>query len=140
MLMLILCSRPEFSAALTATCPHYVAMFRFFTADVNGAVEDCDSSTLVWIELRAERILVYSRAPEPGTQVTPIGVYLFSQIQSFKRIPAPAAVLNQARERFDTTFSAPDVSSSASLGNLAQLSRGPPLLVLHRVCPRRRPG
>ncbi len=68
---------------------------------------------------------MYSRVPEPGTQVTPIAVYPISRMRSFKRIPAPAMHLNAKRDdrsRSDASSAShsvramapgPDVSNSA---------------------------
>jgi len=97
------CSRPEFDLALKDTCPHIIGNFRFFAANSHGAIEDIEGGTPVWIELRAQRILVYSRMPELGANVTPMSVYPVSQMRSFKRIPAPASlVATQRGDRADS--------------------------------------
>lgn len=61
----------------------------------------------MYVELRAQRILVYSRMPEAGLQVSPIAVYPISRMRSFKRIPAPTVHLNTRRDdrsRIDASF------------------------------------
>jgi hypothetical protein len=94
-------SRPEFGAALKATCPHELNKFRVFAADANGVFEEGElmKQNEQWIELRAQRILVFSRAPEHGTQVTPIDVHLIPKMRSFKRVPAPVVPSNLRRDR-----------------------------------------
>ena len=82
---------------------------------MNGAVEDGESTqTIVWIELRAQRILLYSRIPEAGMQVSPIAVHPISRMRSFKRVPAPALQLSTKRDDRPRSESASQVRAKAS--------------------------
>ena len=75
----------------------------------------------MWIELRAQRILVYSRMPELGMSVAPMHVYPLSKMRSFKRTNAPAALVAQQRgDRSDST----GVGNASSRSNF-RLSIGP---------------
>ena len=90
--------------ALKGTCPRLIGNFRYFTANIHGAIEDSEGGNLVWIELRAQRILVYSRMPELGMSVAPMHVYPLPKMRSFKRTNAPAALVAQQRgDRADST-------------------------------------
>ena len=83
------------------------------------------TQTNVWIELRAQRILVYSRIPEVGMQVTPIAVYSISRMRSFKRVPAPATIVSQKSDRSDSAGSTHNraIVASASISSSLCLSR-----------------
>lgn len=83
------------------------------------------TQTNAWIELRAQRILVYSRIPEVGMQVTPIAVYSISRMRSFKRVPAPATIVSQKSDRSDSAGSTHNraIVASASISSSLCLSR-----------------
>jgi hypothetical protein len=56
-------------------------------------------------------------------QVTPIAVYPISKMRSFKRIPVPAAIVNQKRDRSDNTVTPHrPIEESASIHTSVRLS------------------